>query len=362
MRLLFDIGHPAHVHLFRNYALEMQEEGHDILFTTRERDVALQLLKGYGLPFHSMGKTKKGIPGKVAGMFEFNRVLLKIARAFKPDIFLSHGSIYAAQVSKIVGKPHISFEDTGNREQIMLYKPFTDAILVSDSFSKHFGKKTVVYPGYHELAYLHPKRFRPEPGILEQYGLEVREPIVLMRFVSWEATHDLSHTGIPFHLKKRAVDTFSQFGRVLISSEKELPEVFQPFQIRIDPVDIFHIMAFSSLLFGESGTMTSEAAVLGIPAIFIDSSSRDYTREQEAKYGLVYNLSETQEDIERAIRIGKDILSNPAGKSRFSYGHNRLLSDKVDVTAFLKEFVFEFAAKRSANRIAPGTNTPSSSA
>jgi hypothetical protein len=48
----------------------------------------------------------------------------------------------------------------------------------------------------------------------------------------------------------------------------------------------------ASLLFGESSSMAAEAAVLGVPAIFIDNSGRGYTRELEREHGLIFNFSE----------------------------------------------------------------------
>ncbi len=342
MNFLFDIGHPAHVHLLRNFASEMKKAGHEILFTSRNKPLNIKLLKEFSLPFISIGNVKTGFWQKIAGLFYFNKELYKVSRRFKPDVFISHGSIYAAHVSSILRKPHISFEDTGNTEQVMLYKPFTDAILVSDSFTQNYGSKTVVYPGYHELAYLHPNQFKPDLRVLEQYHLDPKDNLIIIRFVKRNATHDFRHPGIPEEKKIELVEEFSKNNKVLITSEAGLPEQLLPYQIKINPADIFHIMAFSRLVFGESATMASEAAVLGIPAIFIDSTSRDYTREQEVKYGLVFNYSETPQDIDEAIRTGLKILSDPANQKQFQQKRQILLQEKVDVTAFLCEFVEEY--------------------
>ena len=301
--------------------------------------MTIRLLQEYQLPYISFGKAKKGMVGKLMGMVRFDLALLKVARKFKPDILLSHGSIYAAHVAGLIGKPHVSFEDTGNMEQILLYKPFTKSILVSDSFKKHFGKKTVVYPGYHELAYLHPKRFKADPEILRKYNIDPDEKIILLRFVSWNATHDFQHPGIPMELKQKAVEVFSKYGRVLITSENELSEEFKPYQIRINPIDIFHVMAHCKLVFGESGTMASEAAVLGVPAFFVDNTSRDYTQEQEKKYGLVFNYPEIPAEIDKAIDKAEQVLTDSSMDKTFTEGRKKLLADKIDVTGFLKNFI-----------------------
>ena len=48
MRLLIDILHPAHVHVFRNLAHELTERGHQVRFTLREKLKQLGLHRGEG--------------------------------------------------------------------------------------------------------------------------------------------------------------------------------------------------------------------------------------------------------------------------------------------------------------------------
>ena len=49
LKILIDIGHPAHVHIFRNLAKELEKDGHTVLFTCREKECTLDLLKAYRL-------------------------------------------------------------------------------------------------------------------------------------------------------------------------------------------------------------------------------------------------------------------------------------------------------------------------
>ena len=56
MRILVDIGHPAHVHLFKHFALEMVKNGHDVLFTARDKEHEIYLLEKYNLPYINFGK------------------------------------------------------------------------------------------------------------------------------------------------------------------------------------------------------------------------------------------------------------------------------------------------------------------
>ena len=51
MRILIDIGHPAHVHYFRNLAKELQLKGHTVIWTVKDIVVAKKLLEYYGFEY-----------------------------------------------------------------------------------------------------------------------------------------------------------------------------------------------------------------------------------------------------------------------------------------------------------------------
>ena len=339
MRILIDIGHPAHVHLFKNFAWVMQKKGHKVFFTAREKEFEIDLLAKYCFEFKSVGKKFTSTAGKIFGLVLFNARLLLAARKIKPHVFLSAGSMYAAQTAWLLRKPHICFEDTFNFEQINLYQPFSSVILTATYQQPYLGKNNIKYRGYHELAYLHPNRFKPDKAILRQLGLASGEKYVLIRFVAWQASHDTGHKGISRENKLKAVKAFEKYARVFISSEKELPEELKEYKINSPPERMHDVIAFASLVYGESATMVSEGAVLGAPGIFIDDTGRYYTAEQEKDYGLVFNYSESLEDQEASIKKGVDILKDDSSEKNWRQKMIKLLKDKIDVTAFLVWFV-----------------------
>ena len=337
MRIMIDIGHPAHVHLFRHFALQMTEKGHHVFFTTREKEVTIQLLLHYRFDYISFGKPYKSTAGKLFGMVAFDARLLKAALAFKPDIFLSCGSIYAAQVSALLRKPHITFEDTGNMEQIRLYRPFTDAILVSTSFKKDLGKRMLRYKGYHELAYLHPEYFKPDPGILDLLKIEKDTPYTIIRFVSWGASHDVGQTGFSLEHKIEIARTLSQKTRVFISSElgaEDLPAGLGKYAINIPPERMHDALAFASLYIGEGATMASECAVLGTPSIYVNTITAGSLEEQE-RYGLLFGFRDSRGVLEKAV----ELLRTPNLRDLWQERRQKMLSEKSDVTAFMIRFV-----------------------
>jgi len=338
MRILIDIGHPAHIHLFKNFAWEMQEKGHKILFTCKDRECILQLLKVYGFVYVNFGKHYKGAGAKIFGLIKNELQMFNTAIQFKPDLFLSHGSAIAAFTSFLLHKPHISFEDTFNMEQVRLYLPFTDVVLTGDYPHPSLGKKEIKYPGYHELAYLHPNVFTPDENVLKELGVEKNEEYALIRFVAWNATHDIGHRGFSKETKIKLVTELSKYIKVFISSEGDLPEELKGFQIKIKPENMHNALYYAQLLVGESATMASECAMVGTPAIYINNSHFG-SLDSQAEYGLVHLFSEDELAQEHAIQKAIEIVSKPDIKNEYRERAQKMLENKIDVTSFMIWFV-----------------------
>ncbi|MCF6243349.1 MAG: DUF354 domain-containing protein, partial [Bacteroidales bacterium] len=216
MKIIIDVNHPGHVHLFKNFVFEMQNKGWTILFTAKDKEVTIDLLKAYKLDYKNLGKHYSGTLGKIYSLLQHVARLFFISIKFKPDLYLSHGSVPASWVSFLLRKKYIAFEDTGNMEQIRLYKPFAHAILTTQSFKKDFGKIHVRYNGYHEIAYLHPNYFTADSKIFDFLGIPVNSNYFILRFISWSASHDVGQGGLNLAYKRRIVKLLKNYGKVFI--------------------------------------------------------------------------------------------------------------------------------------------------
>lgn len=340
MRLLIDIGHPAHVHYFKNLIKIMKNKGHNFLVISRNKEIAQYLLNKYEIPYYSRGKGSKNLIGKLGYMVKADYLIFRQALSFKPDLFLSAGSIYPAHASFLLRKPHISFEDTEHSTgQYKLYSPFTEVVLTPSTFTRYLGNKQIRFNGYLELCYLHPNYFTPDASILNILGVEKAEKYIIMRFVSWDASHDIGHSGLSLKMKRESVKELSKYARVFISSEGELPEDLKPYRINIPPEAMHDALAYATLLYGESATMASECAVLGTPPIYLDNEGRGYTDEEEKRYGLVFNFNESMEDQKLSVRKAVELLKSPDIKKRWRGKREKMISEKIDVTAFMVWFV-----------------------
>jgi uncharacterized protein len=342
MNILIDIGHPAHVHIFKHIAREMIGKGHQVLFTCRDKEFEISLLEDLGFAYKSFGQKYNSIIGKTWGMIEFDIKEFVVGLKFKPDFLLSHGSIYASHVAFLLRKPHITFEDTFNFEQIRLYKAFTDTIFTSDYNHPLKSPKVIRYAGYNELAYLHKKRFTPDKSVLSELGVTENEKYVIFRLVSWNATHDIGHSGLSSPNIAATIQEFSKYAKVFISSESKLPVEFLPYKIKIKPGRIHDAIAFSTLVFGESSTMSEEAAMLGVPSIYLYNSSTIYTQHLENDFGLILNFSESDIDQRKAIEKGVELLKMPDLLANWKLKTEKLLANKIDVSSFLVWFIENF--------------------
>jgi len=343
MRILIDINHPAHVHYFRNFYKIMTAEGHEILVVSRNKEIEHRLLQLYGIPFVNRGKGQTGKFSKFFYLLYADLKLLSLAYRFKPDVFLNFLHPYPSHVARLLGKVSLVFSDTEHAKlHHKLTVPFATKVLTPSCYRIDLGKKHIRFSGYMELSYLHPNYFRPDPSVLSILNVRESDKFVIIRFVSWAAAHDFGHTGMTLENKRNAVMELSKHAKVFISSEGKLPDDLERFRIKI-PFDKIHdALYYSSLLFGESATMASEAAVLGTPSVFIDNDGRGYTDEEEYKYRLVNNFTEREEDQERALCTASEIIQDNSGKEKHRKMRDALLSNCIDTTRFMIDEVLKY--------------------
>ena len=335
MRILIDIGHPAHVHYFKNFIKIMQGKGHKFLIIARDKEITFELLEYYGLKFFNRGKGGKSLLQK---LFYFPKAILfiyKHAKRYKTDLLLSFASPYAAHVAILIRKPHIAFDDTEHAKLgHLIYVPFTDVICTPTCFQKDFGKKHIRFNGYMELSYLHTNYFIPNSSIIDLLDIEKDEKYVIMRFVSWNASHDIGHSGLSLEMKRKLAKKLSKYTKVFISSESELPENLKQYQIKIPPERMHDALASAALFVGEGATMASECAMLGTPAIYVNSLTTGTLEDQE-KHGLLFGFRNSKSVLEKTL----ELLNTPNLKQEFQNRRQRMLRDKIDLISFMVWFI-----------------------
>lgn len=338
MNVLIGIGHPAHVHFYRNAIDELQSQGYSVHVVTKRRNLAIELLDGYNIEYTIAGRSKIQHSNPLAmglAFLHFEYEVIREVRRHEPNVVTGIGNIPLSHASAIFDCSSVIFTDTEHATFAnKITFPFADYIVTPECFEQDVGPKQVRYPGYHELAYLHPNRFDPDPSILHDVGLDQDDRFVILRVVDWNAIHDAGDSG--FENVEDVVESLEATGvRVFITAESDIPESVEHCKLSISPHRIHHLMKYADLFIGESATMATESAVLGTPSIFVSTSRRGYTNELENKYGLVYNYSGPNR---QALALSKacSVLQN-YDPDIWNRRRKRMLEDKTDTTQFLIE-------------------------
>lgn len=341
MRLIIDISHPAHFHFFKNAIRAWRDRGDDLLIVSRDKDITQELLDSQGIEHECLSKHIPGVIGLARELFVHEYKLYRLIKRFRPDGLLQIGGTFIVHVGKLTGIPSFVFYDTENAivSNTITY-PFADVICTPASYKGNIGAKQVRYNGYQEMAYLHPNWFTPDKGILKLAGLNEGEPYSVVRFVGWTSGHDVNLRGFSPLGKEKLIEALLQKGKVFISSEESMPKSYSQYSYELPKSSIHDLLAFSSLYIGESATMASESALLGIPSIFVSPVGRGYTDDLEKNYGLVYNYLNSDEDL--AIAKAIELLSNPNLEKEWAQKRKVMLSEKIDVTSWIIDFIDQY--------------------
>lgn len=341
MRILVDISHPAHVHLFRHAIRLWQDQGDEVLVTAREKEVVTVLLKRYGIAFETLTRQRRGLLGLGLELLQRDWRLWRRARRFRPQ-FLIGTSPSATHVAPLVGGTSVFFcEDdrAAVRLQAAISYPFAHWICTCDAIQESYGRRHVKHPSYHKLAYLHPSRFTPDPRVRAELGLGEGERYFLLRFVSLEAHHDARAHGLPPATKLQLLKLLGRYGRVFVSSEAPLKPPFDAHRLP-GPPDRFHdVLAFADLVICDSQTVACEAAVLGTPSLRCNTfvGRLSYLEELEHRYGLTRGFRPEQAD--GLFRLAEEWAAAADLRSEFAARRQRMLADKCDLTDWMIRFI-----------------------
>jgi hypothetical protein len=341
LRVLFDVSHPAHVHLFKHAIRELERDGHQTVVTSRKKGSITALLDAYGIDHQPISRPRTSKFVLIPEWASREYKLVRIARQFEPDVVVSHFNPCAAHAAHFSNTRCLIFTDDEMATEVagQLTLPFATFLYTPQAFTKDLGPKHRRYNGYHELAYLHPNRFEPDGEVLATHGVDVNSPYFVLRFVSWDAHHDVGVSGFGPAAKRELVEFLAEHGDVYVSTEGILPESVNAQELPVPPEQVHHLLAFADLFVGDSQTMALEAGILGTPSVrsnsFASAGVFGHFQELESRYSLVLSFG-AEED---AVVTAKNLAVDPKATERWASRREAMLEDCIDVTSFMVDAI-----------------------
>lgn len=325
-RVFFDLNHPADFHFFKHIINRMKSQGYAILVVARDKECLQMLLDDAGIPYISRGRGKHTLLGKYLYASWILVLLLFLLIRFRPGIALSLSSPYLAILTKILGITCITFDDTDDNPRLLPLIKKSTYLLSPATYPYKFHKGHFHLPALKELAYLHPSLFKSEQ---ERLGL-------FFRITRTDSIHHSNASKLNQGLVLQKMEILSQHHPVYLSSETDSDLEDMKTIRRADPLHIHRDLASCRVFWGNSSTMAAEAAVLGIPAIFISAEKFAYITELES-YGLLYYFH--TDDLNGSFEMLDAILAGDPPDSQFRKSRDLLLSEKLDMTSFMDWFI-----------------------
>jgi len=343
VRVAVFVSTPAQWHFYKNIILSLEDRGVEVYILARDYGETVDVLDESGREYFVFSKPPAGAKRMFVLPFDIVRAILYLRNR---EINLVTGfEIYGAYTAKFLHSKYIQFYDSEPSIhkllsiQFRLMLPFTDIILTPDAFRDDLGEKHLKISSYKELAYLHPNYYSPNRSVLEELGISKGEDYVLLRFNAFDAAHDEGIIGFSNKDKVRLVKELEKYAHVFVSAEGEIPAHLEKYLLPTSKSRIHDVIYYAKLLVTDTQTMATEAALLGTPVIrsnkFVGPNDMGNFIELEKRYGLMFNIRSAEDAIKKAVELVQD----PEIKREWKRRREKLLEEKVDITAFMTWFI-----------------------
>lgn len=340
MRMLFIINTPGQAHTWKHIMRHLTAEGHELKIVARDYGSTPEILKTSGFGFTTFEPVGSRYSRLFGGLQHFQRCW-HASKGFTPSIVVGFGIDAAVTAARLRRASIVFIDDDESKIQNKLTSLLASAIVTPDCFNGNLGRKHTRIRGYKELAYLHPDYFSPDITIRNALKIAPGEKYVVLRFNSWDAVHDIGVRGFSIRDKFTLVKELEKYARVFISPEAKVPEGLQRYILPV-PYDRFHhVIYYSQMFVGDTGTTATEAAVLGTPSILCADVATTMGNFQDLnKRGLLCLYKDSRLAIEKAIQL----IQQPELKETWASRREEMLTDRIDVVRFMVSLLNNYAA------------------
>jgi predicted glycosyltransferase len=314
MRIWIDLGNSPHVNFFAAMIKDLQKQ-HEVLLTTRPFANTIDLLELHRFKYHVIGRHYGA--NKVKKLLGFSLRFWQLYRFLRKqhvEAAISHSCFYSPIIARLLGIRSIYLNDNEHAAGNRIAFPWATKIMVPEFLSldkvrRQWGSpdKTVQYPGVKEGVYLWRLRSFPAEGPSNQRSGAVE---IFIRPEPWAAQYYRGATNFMDSLIIGLKDRYKIV--VLPRGEQQAvhyrQEKFAGIVIPDGALSLEAILTRCMLFIGAGGTMTREAAVLGIPTVSVyQDQLLDVDRYLIAQERMIHEKNLTAAMVDELVRDMRNV-------------------------------------------------------
>jgi hypothetical protein len=286
MRIWIDLSNSPHPLLFAPVSRRLRELGHSVCLTARDNAQTVELARERWPDVVVIGGTSPGgrIP-KVRTLVRRVRDLRRWARAAQPDVALSHNSYAQIVVARQLGIPAVTAMDFEHQPANHLAFRLARRVLLPAALERSAiawqgatARKTRYYPGLKEELYL--ADFQPDVGLRERLGVPSGGDATLV--VARPAPDLATYHSFENPLLLECIEAVLRDPRATVVALPRHPAQRRALEalgrkrlvVAGSALDSRSLMSQADLMIGAGGTMTREAALMGVPTLSIYAGRR----------------------------------------------------------------------------------------
>lgn len=307
MRVWIDLGNSPHPLLFDPVATELERQGHEVLVTARDnaqtRELALRRWPDaavIGGPSPA-GRARKG--GAIARRV---RELRRWASATSPELALSHNSYAQILAARSLGIRTVTSMDYEHQPVNHLAFRIADRVALPVAFPDRLarrqgarGRRLRRYAGFKEEIYL--AAFEPDPSVPRRLGVDRDDErtLVVVRTPPSGATYHQFENPL-FETLVDRIERRTDCVAVLLPRNAAQGTALRArgaanLIVPERAVDSRSLIHAADVFVGAGGTMTREAALLGVPTVSLYAGRRpaiDVELERRGALRFVASIEE----------------------------------------------------------------------
>jgi predicted glycosyltransferase len=323
VKVWIDVLTPKQANFFAELERRLDVKGFRTVVTTRDYREANEVLELRKVKAIQVGRHGGGGLGEK--LLESSKrivALTKVIEEQKPDVAISFSSPEAARVAFGLDIPHYCISDSPHAEAVCkLTIPFSQKLftpwIIPVYAWKKYGVNSRDVVRYRALdPYVWLKGYRNNPGVLDGLKLDVSKPIILLRppeeFAAYLSTRQAAISGSTTDIVAKILDLADQSPQVVVLNrydgrDEKMKKRFGDRVISTEhAVDTIPLLQAASVFIGGGGTMTAEAALLGVPTISYYPGEPTFVDRFLTNYGLVDRLHDPGRIAQRALAVAKN--------------------------------------------------------